>query len=65
MQQPKTLVVDLDGTLVRTDTLHEAFWAALGKDWRAPFGALAALAQGRAALKRHLAAEVPAAEALP
>lgn len=48
------LVVDLDGTLVRTDMLHESFWSAFGRDWRSPFLALRALIAGRAALKRHL-----------
>ncbi|MGY6635383.1 MAG: UbiA family prenyltransferase [Alkalilacustris sp.] len=65
MRQPETLVVDLDGTLVRTDTLHEGFWAAFGRDWRTPFAALAALARGRAALKQRLAAAVPPPESLP
>lgn len=49
------LAVDLDGTLLRSDMLFETFWAALGSDWRTPFGAAAALAGGRAALKQHLA----------
>ena len=49
------LVVDLDGTLVRSDMLHESFWSAFGRDWRSPFSAFRALFGGRAALKRHLA----------
>ena len=65
MRQAEILVVDLDGTLVRTDTLHEGFWAAFGRDWRTPFAVAAALREGRAALKRHLAAAVPAPESLP
>lgn len=55
-RQPPVLVVDLDGTLLRSDMLFECFWSACGRDWRAPFAALAALGQGRAALKQHLAA---------
>lgn len=51
------LVVDLDGTLVRSDMLHESFWSAFGRNWRSPFQALAALIGGRAALKRMLAEE--------
>jgi len=49
------LVVDLDGTLIRSDMLHETFWSAFGRDWRSPFRAVVALAGGRAALKAHLA----------
>ncbi|GAA6201551.1 UbiA family prenyltransferase [Aquicoccus sp. SU-CL01552] len=50
------LVVDLDGTLLRSDMLFESFWSAFGRDWRVPFLSLAALTGGRASLKRHLAA---------
>lgn len=50
------LVVDLDGTLLRSDMLFESFWSAFGRDWRMPFLALAALTGGRSALKRRLAA---------
>ncbi len=49
------LVVDLDGTLLRSDMLHESFWSALARDWRTPFVSLAALTKGRACLKRRLA----------
>lgn len=49
------LVVDLDGTLLRSDLLFETFWSALGRDWRSPVRAGRALLGGRAALKRHLA----------
>jgi 4-hydroxybenzoate polyprenyltransferase/phosphoserine phosphatase len=49
------LVVDLDGTLLRSDALLECFWNACGNNWRVLFGAVAALTEGRAALKRHLA----------
>lgn len=49
------LVVDLDGTLIKGDMLHETFWSALSRDWRIPFVALRALGHGRAALKRRLA----------
>lgn len=48
------LVIDLDGTLIRTDLLFESFWAALGRSWTLPFTVLARLAEGRAALKRKL-----------
>ena len=50
------LVVDLDGTLLRSDMLFEGFWSALGRDWRSPLRSVLALKDGRAALKRYLAA---------
>ncbi len=49
------LYVDLDGCLLRTDTLWESFAAALRADPFAALLALLALLQGRAALKRRLA----------
>lgn len=50
-----TLVVDLDGTLLRSDMLYESFWSAFGRDWRSPVMSAVALSRGRASLKRHLA----------
>ncbi|MDT3677486.1 MAG: UbiA family prenyltransferase [Burkholderiaceae bacterium] len=50
------LYVDLDGCLLRTDTLWESFAAALRANPFAGLLALFALLQGRAALKRRLAA---------
>ena len=49
------LIVDLDGTLLRSDMLYESFWSALGRDWQAPLRAGLALQQGKAALKDYLA----------
>jgi len=49
------LVVDLDGTLLRSDILHECFWAAFSRDWRSLVFAALALFSGRAHLKAHLA----------
>ncbi len=49
------LVVDLDGTLLRSDMLFECFWAATANDWRAPIHAFAAYKDGKPALKRVLA----------
>lgn len=49
------LVIDLDGTLIRSDMLLESFWAAFSGDRRAPLAALASLVAGRAALKRRMA----------
>ena len=50
------LVVDVDGTLLRTDMLYESFWQALGNS---PIQCLKVFLQGfsgKAALKRQLAA---------
>lgn len=48
------LFVDLDGTLIRSDTLWETFAVALrGRPWRTALG-ITALARGRAALKERL-----------
>lgn len=55
MKPRDILVVDLDGTLLRSDMLFESFWSAFGRDWRSPFLSVAALTGGRAALKHHLA----------
>lgn len=56
IEAKEILVVDLDGTLLRTDMLYESFWSALGRDWRTPFISALALAKGRAALKQRLSA---------
>lgn len=50
----EVLVVDLDGTLIRTDMLYETFWAALSVRWLNVVPALRALPEGRATLKRTL-----------
>ena len=53
----RPLVVDLDGTLIRTDLLVESWFALLSTaPWRV-VGTLAALARGRAAFKAALAAD--------
>ena len=62
----KILVVDLDGTLLRSDMLFESFWSAFGNNWRVLFSSLPAMARGRASLKHHLArAALIDAAALP
>ncbi|MCC7049771.1 MAG: UbiA family prenyltransferase [Alphaproteobacteria bacterium] len=48
------LCVDLDGTLIRSDTLVEGIGNLLG-DWRAWIRLPLSLARGRAALKQHVA----------
>ena len=64
-KQP-VLATDLDGTLIRSDMMHECFWAALAQDWRAPFLVAAALPGGKAALKARIATLAPVdAAALP
>lgn len=61
------LVVDLDGTLLRTDLLHESAVRAVVGAPRAALSAVPALLRGgRAALKRRLATIAPVdAETLP
>lgn len=49
------LVVDLDGTLLRSDMLYESFWSAVSVNWRNGLLAVAHLSKGRAPLKRFLA----------
>nr|WP_282563255.1 UbiA family prenyltransferase [Gymnodinialimonas phycosphaerae] len=48
------LVVDLDGTLLRSDMLYECLWSAMGRDGWATLKAAARLREGRAAVKRAL-----------
>jgi len=50
------LVVDLDGTLVRSDLLYESFFDTVILGIGFNFGTLQALTSGKAAVKRHLAA---------
>jgi len=54
MTQSDLLIVDLDGTLLRSDTLHESFWSALGMDFHNAYKSILALQNGRASLKRYL-----------
>lgn len=49
------LVVDLDGTLIRTDMLIETLWSAISRDWKCIFRVFGLLLSGRAPLKRYLA----------
>lgn len=49
------LIVDLDGTLLRSDILFETFWSSIGRSWRNVFRALGSLRKGKAALKHELA----------
>jgi 4-hydroxybenzoate polyprenyltransferase/phosphoserine phosphatase len=53
--RPKPLVVDLDGTLLRSDLLYETAFAELARRPQAVLGMIAALREGKAALKHLLA----------
>jgi 4-hydroxybenzoate polyprenyltransferase len=55
----RPLVVDLDGTLIRTDMLIEAFMATLSRRPLDAIAGLAALREGKAALKARLAQAAP------
>lgn len=60
------LVVDLDGTLCRTDTLWESFLAAWRLRWWLPLAAIAWLAKGRPYLKQEIAkVALPEVSSLP
>lgn len=49
-----TLVVDLDDTLISTDTLLENFWLAWSVQWQTPLEAVRTLVKGKLALKQKL-----------
>src|SRR5258708_6328446 len=53
----KPLVVDLDGTLVRSDLLAESAFAHLGHNPMRVVGLLSAIRRGKAALKAEIAAK--------
>ena len=48
-------MVDLDGTLVRTDLLHESFFASAQSGFRHYWSTMTALRKGKASLKAYLA----------
>jgi len=48
--------VDLDGTLIKTDMLHESFWSSVKRNPYTAFLALISLVYGKAALKDRLSA---------
>lgn len=53
----KIVAVDLDGTLLRSDMLHESFWSAFSTNWRILFIAIVKLIYGKAAVKEYLASQ--------
>lgn len=55
MQTIKILVVDLDGTIIRSDMLYESFWNAFGRDFRIPLHVLSQIPKGKVAIKSYLA----------
>jgi len=57
MQKLLPLVVDLDGTLLKSDMLHECFWSAVSINWRIPILSIRAIMRGKAALKAYLSLE--------
>lgn len=61
---PPVLVIDMDGTLARTDTLHEALLGIIAAKPAAAPGVLRALRQGKAAFKRAVADQALADAAL-
>ncbi|MDB5473332.1 MAG: putative integral rane prenyltransferase protein [Devosia sp.] len=54
MESPRPLVVDLDGTLIRSDLLIEAAFAQLGQRPHAIMGMFRAMREGKSVLKDHL-----------
>ena len=50
------LVVDLDGTLVKTDMFYESFWSAAKERWYNVLIATKKILDGKAALKSYLSA---------
>jgi hypothetical protein len=54
----RPLVVDLDGTLVKSDLLHESLFARVGRDPASVFSLLLALGGGKAHFKDVVASQV-------
>lgn len=57
MTSPLKLVVDLDGTLLKSDMLYESFWSAFALKWHTPLMAFTKLLESKAALKSYLSNE--------
>lgn len=55
MANEHALIVDLDGTLIRTDMLFESFWNVASREGLRALWSLSHLRNGRAAFKSHLA----------
>ena len=48
------LVVDLNGTLIKTDIFQEAFWSSFSKDWKTPFKVINLLSNDKVKIKENL-----------
>ena len=48
------LVVDLDGTLLKSDMLYESFWSVFGNNWLQAVMSLSKLKHGKAMFKEYL-----------
>jgi len=59
MASDKPLVLDVDGTFLKTDLLYEGFWAGLGRDPVTTLKIVTGNLGNRARLKAELAAAVP------
>ena len=57
MLKSKTLVVDLDHTLIKTDMLHECFWSAFARNIYTPITTLWKILKSRSVMKSYLASE--------
>ena len=65
-EHARPLVVDLDGTLCRTDTLWECFFAAWRVHWWVPLASAVWMLSGRSKMKARLAAiALPSVSELP
>ena len=58
MGEKRPLVLDIDGTLLKTDMLFEGFWHGLGRDPMTVLGIVFAHLGDMAGLKRKLAEAV-------
>jgi phosphoserine phosphatase len=58
LSEKPTLIVDLDGTLVLTNTLTESILLAARRPWQLGWGLFLASWLGKAAMKQHIAAAV-------
>ena len=55
-EKPSVVAVDLDGTLIASDMLHESFWGSVTSDFGAVVRGVGDIASGqRARLKERLA----------
>ena len=53
-QDSKILIVDLEGTLIKSEIFLETFWYAFKKDFLIPFKVFFAFTKGKSFLKQYL-----------